>query len=161
MKRGRILQTERTACAQAQGSMQLGLFLDVKEGPVMGAGPGRVIRDEPRRWARLCWWFSGSTHFPWISLLCTVPSWPLWSSSPAFSYVKLRTWPFRFLSAVQKKVQTCYSHFLVTVSPSCYSPVSLLSLKVSSSQTGSLLLLPKSQWITSSFSLSFHDALVF
>lgn len=49
MERGRVLQAERTACAQAQGSMQLDLFLDVKEGPVVGAGTGRVIREEPRR----------------------------------------------------------------------------------------------------------------
>ena len=46
MERGRVFQIERTACTQAQGNMQLGMFLDVKEGSVVGVRGGRVVRDE-------------------------------------------------------------------------------------------------------------------
>lgn len=88
------------------------------------------------------------------------------SSSPAFSYVRLKTWPLDFYLQCNKKAQTCYSHFLVTLSSSCYSPVSLLSLKKVVFFTDELLVIAPQVTVDNffllkhSFSLGFPDPIV-
>lgn len=79
----------------------------------------------------------------------------------------MKTWPLDFYLQCNKKAQTCYSHFLVTLSSSCYSPVSLLSLKKVVFFTDRLLVIAPQVTVDNffllkhSFSLGFPDPVVF